>query len=149
MNLLHTTVVTDGHVAMGKGNTVMAFTCLAGLPHIRGVSEYDKPLIIGDGNQIGEHCTLKRGAKIGDRNIIMGYVNIGHDVEIGSDCEIGCGVKILGHAKIGSGVMIKAGAMIRNRIKICSGVIVGMRANVTKDITEVGVYFGNPARKRD
>jgi len=42
---------------------------------------------------------------------------------------------------IGTNVTLAAG------IHICNGTIIGTKANVRKDITEAGIYLGNPARK--
>ena len=42
---------------------------------------------------------------------------------------------------IGTNVTLAAG------IRICNGTIIGTKANVRKDITEPGVYIGNPARR--
>jgi len=47
--------------------------------------------------------------------------------------------------QIGSKVSIGSNATILP-VDICDGVVIGAGAMVTKDITKLGVYAGNPAR---
>ncbi len=49
--------------------------------------------------------------------------------------------------KIGNGVSIGTNATILP-VTICDGTVIGAGAVVTKDITEPGIYVGNPARLR-
>jgi len=49
--------------------------------------------------------------------------------------------------KIGNGVSIGTNATVLP-VSICDRVVVGAGAVVTKDITEPGIYVGNPARLR-
>jgi len=63
----------------------------------------------------------------------------------------------IGGAQIGAGdwdrktkyrVFIGTNVTLAAGISICPGVVIGSKSNVRKSITEPGVYFGNPARKR-
>ena len=84
-------------------------------------------------------------------------------VTIGEDCFVGHGVMFIndkfsrgGSAKgdqqlwhatqVGSNVSIGSNATILP-VTICSHVVIGAGAVVTKDITEAGMYAGNPAKK--
>ncbi len=49
-------------------------------------------------------------------------------------------------AKIGRECWISNAANIRYHLSICDGTVIGTGANVVKDITEKGIYAGNPAR---
>jgi acetyltransferase-like isoleucine patch superfamily enzyme len=84
-------------------------------------------------------------------------------VTIGDDCFIGHGVMFINDTfsgggpaggdaskwkttQIGSHVSIGSNATILP-VQICDRVVIGAGAVVTKDITETGVYAGNPAKK--
>ena len=84
-------------------------------------------------------------------------------VTIGDDCFIGHGVmfvndkfinggpaqgnkELWGHITISDNVSIGSNATILP-ITICANVVIGAGSVVTKDITEAGVYAGNPAKK--
>jgi acetyltransferase-like isoleucine patch superfamily enzyme len=102
-------------------------------PHGRGVVIF--PMVhIGSDMDIGSHVHVNVGAfmtrsKVGDFTTVGPKATIGGDVTIGARCLIG------------------ANASIRNLVSICDDVTVGCGTVVVKDITEPGVYVGNPARR--
>jgi acetyltransferase-like isoleucine patch superfamily enzyme len=84
-------------------------------------------------------------------------------VEVGDDCVVAHGVvfindpyKVGGPArgrrelwkptKVGNNVSIGSNATILP-VNICGNVVIGAGSVVTKDISEPGIYLGNPARK--
>lgn len=151
-NHVHVTAVIDPRVKMGKGNIIMPYAVI-GLPgFIRGMLSSEYSVVIGDNNRIGCHACIMSGSVsdtiIGDNNLIMNHVNIGHDVEVSDNCEIGAGSIIGGHAKIEADVKVKINATIRNRVKIHKGALVGMGSVVTRDVREKGLVFGNPATEK-
>ena len=50
------------------------------------------------------------------------------------------------HTKLGNHVSIGTNATVLP-VSICDNVVIGAGAVVTKDITEPGLYAGNPAKK--
>lgn len=103
--------------------------------------------------------TLQQGSVVTAGSIITTNISIGKHAHvnlnstIGHDCIIGDffttapGVNISGHCKIGNNVYLGTNASVKNGITICDNVTVGMGSVVTKNITEEGVYVGNPLRK--
>jgi acetyltransferase-like isoleucine patch superfamily enzyme len=87
-----------------------------------------------------ENTIIRAGCKIGAHN------NIGHNCDIGLDTVIAAGVIINGGVKIGESCWISSGVMIKHYVNICHNVVIGLGSVVTKDITESGIYVGNPAR---
>ena len=118
---------------------------------------------IGDNVFIGPFVEIQRGATIGSRSRVQSHTFICELVTIGEDCFISHGVAFIndtfrqgGPAKgnrqlwsatrIGDRVSIGSNATILP-ITICDDVVIGAGAVVTRDITQSGVYAGNPARK--
>lgn len=118
---------------------------------------------IGDDVFIGPFVEIQKDVKIGDRCKIQSHAFICELVTIGNDCFIGHGVMFVndtfstgGPARgnkdlwkstiIGHNVSIGSNATILP-IKICNDVVIGAGAVVTKNITEPGIYAGNPAKK--
>ena len=85
-------------------------------------------------------------ASIGRQAIINTGAIVEHDCEIGSNTFIGPGVVMGGGVKIGRDCFIGLGSKIKNGVTIASGVTVGMGAVVTADLTEPGIYHGNPLK---
>jgi len=72
---------------------------------------------------------------------------IGHDCVVGDYGIFGIAASIAGHATIGKSVRIGSNVATREGTTICDNVTLGVGAVVVKDITEPGVYIGNPAKK--
>ncbi len=118
---------------------------------------------IGTGVFIGPFTEIQKDVVIGDRTKVQSHSFICELVTIGNDCFIGHGVMFINDTfstggpargdkskwkstKIGNGVSIGSNATIMP-IEICDNVVIGAGSVVTKDITEPGIYAGNPARK--
>jgi acetyltransferase-like isoleucine patch superfamily enzyme len=111
---------------------------------------------------IGPFVEIQRGVVIGERCRIQSHAFVCELVAIGNDCFISHGVMFINDGfsiggpakgrrelwlstKIGNGVSIGTNATVLP-VSICDRVVVGAGAVVTKDITEPGIYVGNPAR---
>ncbi|MEA1980521.1 MAG: UDP-3-O-(3-hydroxymyristoyl)glucosamine N-acyltransferase [candidate division Zixibacteria bacterium] len=105
---------------------------------------------IGNDVELGSNISVDRGAigptKIGDRTKIDNLVQVGHNVEIGTDCIIVSQVGIAGSTKIGNRVILAGQVGIVGHLIIGDDVKVGAQSGV-KDNLETGkTYFGTPAR---
>ena len=118
---------------------------------------------IGNGVFIGPFTEIQKDVEIGNRTKVQSHSFICELVSIGDDCFIGHGVMFINDTfstggpargdkskwkstKIGNGVSIGSNATIMP-IEICDNVVIGAGSVVTKNITEPGIYAGNPARK--
>lgn len=134
----HSTIGSDG---FGYSKTKQGH--FVKFPHLGGV-------VIGDDVEIGSNTCIDRGTLgntiIKDHAKIDNLVHVAHNVEIGSNTLVIANVLIGGSTKIGNNCWIAPSATLRDGLYICDEVIVGMAAVVTKNITEAGIYLGNPAR---
>jgi acetyltransferase-like isoleucine patch superfamily enzyme len=118
---------------------------------------------LGDDVFVGPFVEIQKRAVIGARSRIQSHAFICELVTIGEDCFISHGVMFIndrfsngGPAKgdhslwkpthVGDKVSIGSNATIMP-VSICEGAVIGAGAVVTSDITEPGIYAGNPARK--
>jgi acetyltransferase-like isoleucine patch superfamily enzyme len=117
---------------------------------------------IGDATFVGPFVEIQKGAIIGRRCRIQSHAFICELVSMGDDCFISHGAMFINdlfadggpsgrdpdlwHAtKLGNRVSIGTNAALLP-VTICDRVVIGAGAVVTKDITEPGIYVGNPAR---
>jgi len=103
---------------------------------------------VGYGSIVCHGSILTTNISIGIMATINLNCTVGHDVVIGDFFNSAPGVNISGNVTIGNRVSIGTNACIREGVCICDDVTIGMGAVVVKDITEPGVYIGNPARKK-
>jgi acetyltransferase-like isoleucine patch superfamily enzyme len=136
-------------VTFGKGVTVINPVNLYGC-------------LIGEDCFIGPFVEIQRGAVIGRRCRVQSHAFVCELVTIGDDCFVSHGAMFINdlfseggpakgrrelwrRTKIGDGVSVGTNATILP-VTICDRVVIGAGAVVTKDITESGIYVGNPAR---
>lgn len=118
---------------------------------------------IGSNSFIGPFCEIQKNVTIGPNSKIQSHSFICEFVDIGAHCFIGHGVMFINDlfqdggpaggdqtkwksTHIGSNVSIGSNATVLP-VSICDGVVIGAGSVVTKDITEKGIYAGNPAKK--
>jgi acetyltransferase-like isoleucine patch superfamily enzyme len=134
--------------------------CGARVTIVDPVNVYDCTL--GDDVFVGPFVEIQSGVRIGARTRIQSHTFVCELVTIGEDCMVAHGVMFIndrfergGPARgdrnlwrethIGDRVSIGSNATIMP-VTICSGTVIGAGAVVTKDISQPGVYAGNPAR---
>ena len=107
-------------------------------------------IVIEDDVEIGPYSVVHRGT-MNDTIIKRGckfgaYTNIGHNCEIGENTIMAASVILNGGVKVGKNCWFASGSLIKHHIDICDNVVIGLGAVVVKDITEPGIYIGNPAK---
>jgi acetyltransferase-like isoleucine patch superfamily enzyme len=117
---------------------------------------------IGDDCFIGPFVEIQKTVTVGKKTRIQSHSFICEFVTIGDNCFIGHGVMFINDlfdsggpaggdktkwksTAIGNNVSIGSNATILP-VSICDGVVIGAGAVVTKNITQKGIYAGNPAR---
>lgn len=111
---------------------------------------------------VGPFVEIQRDVTIGKRTRIQSHAFICEMVTIGDDCFISHGVMFINDefktggpargrrdlwrtTKVGNDVSIGTNSTILP-VTICDRVVIGAGSVVTRDITEPGIYAGNPAR---
>ena len=135
-------------------------TCGAGVKIVEPCNLYDCEL--GDNVFVGPFTEIQKGVRIGARTKVQSHAFVCELVEIGDDCFVGHGAmftndtfaiggpargkrELWKSTRVGHRVSIGSNATLLP-VSICDDVVIGAGAVVTKDITEPGVYAGNPAR---
>ena len=117
---------------------------------------------IGDDCFIGPFVEIQKRVTVGNRCRIQSHAFLCELVTIGDDCFISHGAMFINDlfasggpargdqskwksTRIGNRVSIGTNATILP-VNICDDVVIGAGSVVTKDVTEPGLYCGNPAR---
>ena len=117
---------------------------------------------IGDDCFIGPFVEIQKDVRIGHRCKVQSHAFICELVDIGDDCFIGHGVMFVNDlfqtggpargdksiwkaTRIGNRVSLGSNATILP-VSICDDVVIGAGSVVTKNISQPGIYAGNPAK---
>lgn len=118
---------------------------------------------IGEGTMIGPFVEIQKNVRVGKSCRIQSHAFICELVEIGDNCFVSHGAMFVNDlfqsggpamgdktkwrsTMVGNNVSIGTNATVLP-VKICDNVVIGAGSVVTRDITEPGIYAGNPARK--
>jgi sugar O-acyltransferase (sialic acid O-acetyltransferase NeuD family) len=107
----------------------------------------NEAVFIEEGTQIFDGVVINSGSKIGKFSIINTKSTVEHDCKIGNYCHIATGAVLSGGVEVDDYTMIGSNSVVVQYKKIISKCMIGAGCVVNKDITEEGVYVGNPARK--
>ena len=141
-----------GYSTLGEDCVVHTGAVLGEPPQDRKYSRERSFLIIGNRNIIREFVTIHRGTegggrvtRIGDGNLLMAYVHVAHDVDVGSHTVLANGVTLGGHVTVGDYVTIGAFSGVHQFCRVGRQAIIGGYSVVTQDI----LPFSNSTTPRD
>ncbi len=145
-------VIVKGPTTIGKNNHIYQFSTVGdATPDLKYRGE-DTRLVIGDNNVIREGVTIHRGTvqdrsetTIGNDNLLMAYVHIGHDSVIGNHCILVNNAALAGHVHVGDWAILGGYTLVHQFCKIGAHCFTGMGSAVGKDVPAYVMVNGNPA----
>jgi carbonic anhydrase/acetyltransferase-like protein (isoleucine patch superfamily) len=136
------TAVIIGDVKIGEGSNIWYGAVLRG--------DWGS-IKIGKNTSIQENVTIhievSSSVVIGDDCIIGHHAMIHGPVEIGNGCLIGIGANVLHRTKLGDGCTIGAGAVLLNKEFPPRSLIVGIPADIKKELPDMGQLAGERTSK--
>jgi UDP-N-acetylglucosamine acyltransferase len=148
-------VRVEGPTAIGKDNIFFPFSFIGAIPQDLKYKGEESELIIGDRNRVRECVTLNRGTtgggnvtKIGNDNLLMAYVHLGHDTIVGNGTVIANAVNVAGHVNIHDGARVGGITAVTQFIAIGTMAFTGACCLIQKDIPPFVSVTGNPAEPR-
>lgn len=134
-------VVLDGHTRLGDRNHIYPFTSIGVAPQDLKYAGEPTQTHIGDDNTFRECITVSRGTakgggvtRIGSHNLLMAYVHIGHDSQVGSHCILANAATLAGHVTIEDYASIGAFSPIHQFCTVGQYAFIGGGTIVTQDV---------------
>jgi len=155
--VLDANIVIGSNVKIGEKNHLFANCVIGGRPQILGLSSDAQigRLVIGDRNIIREQVTIHpsiykgNSTKIGNDNLLMIGVHIGHDCVLEDKIVMSNYVQISGHCKIETGVWLSGMVLLHQFVTIGKWCYAAGLAGINHDIPPFLVVSGHyPPRVR-
>lgn len=134
-------VVVDGRTRIGARNTIYAFSSIGVAPQDLKYQGEPTETEIGDENTIRECVTISRGTnkgggitRLGSNNLLMAYVHIGHDSQVGSHCILANAATLAGHVTIEDYASVGAFSPIHQFCTVGQYAFIGGGTIVTQDV---------------
>jgi len=154
-SVINSHVVLKGPTSIGKNNHIYQFSTIGDdTPDLKYKGERTY-LEIGDNNVIREGVTIHRGTvqdssltKIGNNNLLMAYVHIGHDSLIGDHTVIVNNTSLAGHVVVGDWAILSGYTMVHQYVSIGMHSFTGAATFLTQDLPAYVTATGQPAVAR-
>lgn len=148
-------VIIKGPTVIGTNNRIFQFSTIGeDTPDLKYKGEPTR-LVIGDNNTIREGVTLHRGTvqdrgetTIGDNNLLMAYVHVGHDCVIGNNCILVNNASLAGHVVLGDWAILSGYVLVHQFVSIGAHSFAGAATFLTQDVPPYMIVAGNPAAVR-
>jgi UDP-N-acetylglucosamine acyltransferase len=134
-------VVFEGPAKIGKGNRFFPFASIGQAPQDLKYRGERTTLEIGDCNTFREFVTVNRGTvgsggvtRIGNDNLLMAYVHIAHDCQLGSHIIMANGASLAGHVEIGDYANVGAFCGVHQFTRLGAYCFLGAYTVINKDI---------------
>jgi len=134
-------VVLSGPTKIGKRNRIFPYSSIGLDPQDLKYHGESTRLEIGDGNVFREFVTVHRGTeggggvtRVGNNNLLMAYVHIAHDCQLGDGIVMANGASLAGHVEIGSYAILGAFCGAHQFIRIGAHSFIGAFSALNKDI---------------
>lgn len=145
--------VLRGPLRIGRRNLIFPFAALGEVSQdLTARPEDDTRVEIGDDNRIREFVTVQRGTlkdsgvtHVGNRNLLMNYVHVGHDCHLGDDNVIANGTQLGGHILIGNWVVLGGAVLVLQRCHLGSHCFAAGGSGITRDVPPFVTVQHNPA----
>jgi UDP-N-acetylglucosamine acyltransferase len=151
-SVIESHVVIKGPTRIGARNHIYQFSTVGEATPDLKYRDEPTELYIGDDNIIRENVTIHRGTvqdrsltQIGDRNLIMAYVHVGHDSILGNDTILVNNTALAGHVEVGDWAILSGYTLVHQFCKIGAHSFSGMGTSIGKDVPAFVTVAGSPA----
>jgi UDP-N-acetylglucosamine acyltransferase len=153
--IIESHVVIKGPTTIGARNHIFQFSSIGeATPDLKYHGE-PTTLTIGDDNVIRESVTIHRGTVqdrgdtfIGNSNLIMCYVHIGHDSVVRNNTILVNNTALAGHVVVDDWAILSGYTLVHQFCKIGAHSFSGMGTAIGKDVPAYVTVSGSPAEAR-
>lgn len=138
-HLMNSVTLLNG-TRLGKGNTIFPGAVIGAVPQDLKFQGEETTAEIGDHNTIRENVTINRGTAakgrtiVGNNNLLMEGMHVGHDTFIGNGCIIGNSTKLAGEVTIDDFAILSANVLVHQFCHVGSYVMVSGGTRTGQDI---------------
>jgi len=145
-------VILKGPARIGRNNRIYQFATVGEDTPALVYKGEPTTLTIGDDNVIREGVTVHRGTVqgqgrtvIGNRNLLMAYVHVGHDCTLGNHIIMANNASVSGHVAVGDYANFGGYAGVPQYRSVGAHAFIGGMSLVVKDVPAFVSVSGNPA----
>ncbi len=144
-----------GRTSIGERTILAPGVVVGGDPQDLKFRGEDSRVEIGADCRIHEYVTINKGTagggmltSVGAHSLLMAYVHIAHDCQVGEHVVIGNNAQLAGHVQVASRAIISGMVGVHHFASLGELSFVGAMSGVRNDIPPFLIADGNPAEPR-
>lgn len=148
-------VVIKGPTSIGKNNKIFQFSSVGEDCQDKKYAGEPTRLEIGDDNVIREYVTIHRGTVqdqgltvIGDDNLLMAYVHVGHDCIVGNHTVLANYSALAGHVNVGDYAILGGMTGVHQFCSVGAYSMSSISSVIVNDVPAFMMVQGNNATAR-
>jgi UDP-N-acetylglucosamine acyltransferase len=147
-------VIVENDTTVGSQTVIYPFATIGAYPQDLKYTGERSILEIGKENSIRQYVNISLGTeagdakgltKLGDSNLLMVYVHIGHDCIVGNNNVLANRCSLAGHVEVGSNAILGGHSAIHQFCKVGNMAIAAGGAKVVQDIAPYCLVQGDRA----
>ena len=142
----------ERNVKLGRNVKVGVGSILGGEPQDLKFGGEETSVEVGEGTTIREYTTINRGTThsfkttVGKNCLLMSYVHLAHDCQIGDGVILSNVVQLAGHVVVDDKAIISGLTAVHQFVRVGRHSFIGGCSRVSKDIPPFLKAVGNPVR---
>ena len=150
--VIRSSCVLEGWTTIGSDNLIHPGVIIGCEPQDYGYKGERSYVRVGDRNIIREYVSIHRGAQpesetvVGSDNMLMGYVHVAHNCQVGNQVTIANYVGMAGHSVIGDQAVLGGLGGFHQHVRVGRLCMIGGLSKVNKDVPPFCMADGNPMR---
>lgn len=135
---------------IGEGNTFFPGSVISAIPQDLKFRGEETTCEIGSHNTIRENVTINRGTAskgrtvVGNGNLLMEGMHIGHDCVVGNGCIIGNTTKLAGEVVVDDNAILSACVLVHQFCHIAGYVMISGGTGTSQDVPPYCIAARNP-----
>lgn len=133
--------MVESHTRLGAGCRISSYASVGAPPQDLKFKGEDTWVEIGDHTIVREFATINRGTvtgggttRVGSNSMIMAYVHIAHDCQVGNRVIMANAATLAGHIEIEDGAFIGGLSAVHQFVRIGTLAIVGGMSGIPQDV---------------
>ncbi len=142
-------------VQVGKACHIFAGAVIGEEPQTISYRGEPSSVIIGENTKVREYATIHGGTseggsftRIGNNCLLMAYIHVAHDCQIGNNVVMANLVQLSGHVHVEDWVQLGGGSVVNQFVRLGKHSYLAGHSTVVKDILPFTITRGNPAVMR-
>ena len=125
---------------LGKNCKIFPGAVISAIPQDLKFKGEETIVEIGDNVIVREFVTINRGTvdkhktSVGDNTLLMAYVHVAHDCNIGKNCIVANNVTLAGHVEVGDFVVLEGLVAVQQFVKIGSHSFIAGASLIRKNV---------------